>query len=110
MKRDFMIWGTVSTICGGFILFRPCYFSENVMKSSFDPYCFGCFLCCWGYYHLESQGYGDFMWAAIAVWAFDRVVRLGRIFFSVAREKATVSIKGDDTLKIEVPNLNIGSR
>ncbi|KAF6071578.1 FAD-binding domain family protein [Candida albicans] len=55
-----------------------------------------------GYYHLESQGYGDFMWAAIAVWAFDRVVRLGRIFFFGAR-KATVSIKGDDTLKIEVP-------
>ena len=38
------------------------------------------------------------MWAAIAVWVFDRAVRLGRIFFG-----ATVSIKGGETLKIEVP-------
>ena len=40
------------------------------------------------------------MWAAIAVWAFDRVVRLGEFSFR-CQEKATVSIKGDDTLKIE---------
>ena len=42
------------------------------------------------------------MWAAIAVWVFDRAVRLGRIFFFGVR-KATVSIKGGETLKIEVP-------
>ena len=55
-----------------------------------------------GFHHLDDQGYGDFMWAAIAVWVFDRAVRLGRIFFFGAR-KATVSIKGGETLKIEVP-------
>ncbi|KAF6071582.1 Ferric reductase like transmembrane component family protein [Candida albicans] len=35
MKRDFMIWGVVATICAGFILFRQCYSSEeDAMKFS----------------------------------------------------------------------------
>ena len=104
MKRDFMIWGTVSTICGGFILFQAMLFFRRKCYEVFFliHIVLVVFFVVGGYYHLESQGYGDFMWAAIAVWAFDRVVRLGRIFFFGAR-KATVSIKGDDTLKIEVP-------
>ncbi|KGU24473.1 hypothetical protein MG7_03799 [Candida albicans P34048] len=104
MKRDFMIWGVVATICAGFILFQAMLF--------FRRRCYEVFFCIHivlvvffvvgGFHHLDDQGYGDFMWAAIAVWVFDRAVRLGRIFFFGAR-KATVSIKGGETLKIEVP-------
>lgn len=54
------------------------------------------------YYHLEEFGYLPFVFAAIAVWAFDRAVRLGRILV-FGFPKATVSLVADETLRVVVP-------
>ena len=104
MKSEFMIWGTVATICGGFILFQAMLFFRRKCYEVFFliHIVLATFFVVGGFFHLDRMGYGDFMWSAIAVWVFDRVVRIGRILFFGA-PKAEVTIKGDETLKVIVP-------
>ncbi|CAI5759174.1 unnamed protein product [Candida verbasci] len=103
MQKPFMIWGTVACISGGFVLFQAMLF--------FRRKCYEVFLLIHivlvvlfvvgGWYHLYDMGYQNFMWAAIAIWVFDRVVRILRIC-SFGVRKATISIVGDETLKVIV--------
>ncbi|RCK55869.1 Ferric/cupric reductase transmembrane component 1 [Candida viswanathii] len=104
MKSNFMIWGTVGTIAGSFILFQAMLFFRRRFYEVFFVIhiTLATLFVVGGWYHLDPMGYGNFMWASIAIWVFDRVVRIGRIIlFGVP--KAEVTIKANETLKIVIP-------
>lgn len=104
MTRDFMIWGTVACISGGFILLQGMMFFRRRWYEIFllIHITLAVLFIVGGWYHTDPMGYGNFLWAAIGVWVFDRAVRLGRLAVFGA-PKATVSLMADETLKVVVP-------
>ncbi|CAL1701427.1 unnamed protein product [Somion occarium] len=61
-----------------------------------------------GYVHARDPGYGDYIWPALVVWAFDRVLRLARLLWNnrVGRSSeqhhstATVELLSEDTVRL----------
>lgn len=104
MKKPFMIWGTVAGICGGFILLQGMMFFRRRNYEIFllIHIALAVLFIVGAWYHTEPVGYCDFYWAAIAIWAFDRVVRIGRLL-SFGAPKAQVTLLADETLRIVVP-------
>ncbi|KAK7695500.1 hypothetical protein QCA50_000136 [Cerrena zonata] len=61
-----------------------------------------------GYIHARDPGYGDYIWSALVVWAFDRVLRASRLLWNnlVGRSSerhhstATVELLSEDTIRL----------
>lgn len=104
MTRDFMKWGTVAAVAGGLILLQGMMFFRRRWYEIFLLFhiTLAVLFIVGAWYHTDPMGYGDFLWAAVGVWAFDRVVRLCRIGVFGA-PKASVSLMADETLKVVVP-------
>ena len=58
--------------------------------------------------HVEPFGYVWFVYPAVAVWCFDRLVRIGRLI-AFGFPKAEITLLANDTLKLSFQNQAIGS-
>ncbi|KAK9474331.1 ferric reductase NAD binding domain-containing protein [Dipodascopsis tothii] len=58
------------------------------------------------HYHVGGHGYQQFFWAAIAVWAFDRVFRIVRVLYGGIMANAEVAVFGDATQIIVKPSVH----
>lgn len=54
------------------------------------------------YKHTVSFGYGAYYYAAIGVWAFDRVIRFARLA-AFGSPQATVTLLAEETLRVVIP-------
>lgn len=54
------------------------------------------------YYHLRQFDLNQYTYAAIAIWGFDRVVRVVRLF-SFGAKKATITVVNNEMLHVTVP-------
>lgn len=103
-SKPFMIWAMVAACCGGFILVQGLLFFRRRSYETFLIFhiLFALFFIVGAYEHTVELGYAAFYWACIAIWAFDRAIRIFRIL-SFGAPKATVTILADETLRIVVP-------
>ncbi|KAK6888306.1 putative ferric reductase transmembrane component [Candida tropicalis] len=107
MKATYMIWGTIATVAGGMILFSGMLYIRRRWYEMFlfvhivlaAIYIAGTWL------HVADYGYLCFVYPAIAVWCFDRVVRIGRLI-SFGFPQADIELLQNNTLKIIIPKPN----
>ncbi|VVT55748.1 uncharacterized protein SAPINGB_P004718 [Magnusiomyces paraingens] len=103
-SETFMIWGLVSCVCGGFLMFFSLrHFREKLYEFFL--------LCHWAFvvfftigvwYHCKPHGYMEWVYAAIAIWAFDRASRLARLVFNGLNAKAHLELHPQHLIKIKV--------
>lgn len=81
MVETYLIWGVVGTICGCLIAFQGLLYLRRKWYESFlvIHILLAIFFVVGTWYHVIDLGFGQVMYAAFAVWAFDRVVRLLRL-------------------------------
>ncbi|CAK9682021.1 unnamed protein product [Candida parapsilosis] len=82
-KENYLRWGIVACVCGGLIMVQV-------------------FWTAGAWYHVRDLGYIYLVYPAVAVWAFDRAVRIGRLF-SFGFPHADVTLLSDETLKVVIP-------
>ena len=104
MQNNFMIWGTVATVAGGIITFQGMlYFRRKWYEIFLITHIIMAALFIGGaWIHVDGLGYAWFYYATVAVWVFDRVVRIGRLI-AFGCPKSEVILLADETLKVVVP-------
>ncbi|RLV90293.1 putative ferric reductase transmembrane component [Spathaspora sp. JA1] len=107
MAQEFMAWGVVACILAGFTLVQSLLYFRRKCYEVFliIHIVFAVFFTVGAWFHLSDQGYGEFMYATVAVWALDRFIRLARLA-SFGVQKAEITLLADETLKIIVPKPN----
>lgn len=103
MAETYVIWGLVAVICGSLILFQGLLYLRRKWYESFlvIHILLAIFFVVGTWYHVISLGFGQFMYAAFAIWAFDRVLRLVRlVYFGFPLAKVTLLY---DRLEVVVP-------
>lgn len=100
--------GIAGAVCMGFIVFFASYAFRRMSYEVFlaTHLVFGIAFMGTAWKHVENFEYQQFFYAMMAIWAFDRVVRILRLFY-FGVQTATVSIKSDEILKIVVPKRSI---
>lgn len=104
MKEVWLIWGVVATTCGGLICFQGLLF---LRRKSYEIFLvlhilLAGFWVIGMWFHVCVMGYSQVMYSCFAVWGFDRLVRVGRLFW-FGFPRSVITLLPDDTLKIEVP-------
>lgn len=102
-RQNYVIWGYAAMIVG-FIMFVQA--SYTVKKLNYEVFLIvhiilAAIFVAGGWIHTEDQGYEEWMYAAAAVWIFDRCVRFGRLAYFGA-PKATVQLIANETIKVTV--------
>ncbi len=104
VKETYVRWGIVAITLCGLLMFQALYF--------FRAKCYEVFLAlhiifaalfmvgCW--YHCITLGWMEYVYASIAIWAFDRFVRIVRMLWFGAFKNATYKLYDDDTIKLTI--------
>ncbi|GEQ68746.1 hypothetical protein JCM33374_g2414 [Metschnikowia sp. JCM 33374] len=104
MTQEYVIYGTVGIVACALMCFQGLlYFRRRwyeiflaihiVLAAMF-------IMAAW--YHIRMRMYMEWLYASIAVWGFDRLVRWGRMAV-FGFPKATVTLLADDCLRVVVP-------
>lgn len=102
--KPYVRWGYVATIAGAILLGHSFQFMR---KNSYETFVLthnimAAIFVAGTWLHVEQDGYQQFMIAATAVWAYDKVFRIARCaWFGV--KTAEVQLIADETLKVKVP-------
>lgn len=105
MKAElYLQWGAAATICGALICFQGMLFLRRRWYETFLVLhiVLAVFFVIGLWYHVAELGYSEFVYACMAVWSFDRFIRLVRLA-SFGFPLAEVSLLADETIKVEVP-------
>ncbi|KAH3673526.1 hypothetical protein WICMUC_003632 [Wickerhamomyces mucosus] len=96
-------WGVVATVAGGMIIFQAFHAFRNMAYETFlvlhIVLVIVFVIACW--YHCYDLGWLEWIYTSFAVWGFDRLARLYRMFM-FGFPKAGVEYVGLDTFKISV--------
>lgn len=108
-KEDtYVAWGLVATVAGGVVaIFSHRFFREKFHETFLLVHWtfVSLFLAgCW--WHLQTQGYMQWVWCAVAVWAFDRFLRAVRILYSGINAKAQVQLYPHNVMKFKIDYSN----
>ncbi|WPK27769.1 hypothetical protein PUMCH_005169 [Australozyma saopauloensis] len=103
MAENYVIWGVVGTVCGCLILFQGLLYLRRNWYETFlvIHILLAVFFVVGTWYHVIRLGYGQIMFAAVAVWGFDRIVRIARIMMFGFPEAQVTLLK--DKLEVIVP-------
>ncbi|KAF7581838.1 FAD-binding domain family protein [Clavispora lusitaniae] len=103
-KQPYVRWGYVSLIASCIMVFH----SLAVMrKRNYEMFVFahnllGAIFVAGAWLHVKPKEFGQYMYAAAAVWCFDKFCRLCRMaWFGV--KTADVQLIADETLKVKIP-------
>lgn len=104
MSETYVIWGTIAAVAGGIIMVQGMLFLRRIWYEMFIlvHIIMASLFIGGAWVHVDKLGYVWFYYATVAVWVFDRVVRLGRIFV-FGFPKSEVILLADETLKVVVP-------
>lgn len=102
--EEYVRWGYVSLVAGSIMCFHSLlvFRKKNYELFVFAHIIFAALFVIGAWRHVDEKGYGKFMYAAVAVWVFDRVVRIGRLA-AFGIQVANVELKANETLKVSVP-------
>lgn len=105
-RELYLVGGTFAFVAMVFILFQTLLFLRRRWYEVFFLFHFGLSVLTIAglWIHLKPLGYGPFMYAAVAVWAFDRFVRLIRM--SLIGLKTAEFTLVEDTIIVKVPISN----
>mgnify|MGYP001030045225 FL=1 len=104
MKTNNVIWGIVACVCGGFITF----FGMLIFRRNYYEFFYifhlllVVFFIVGGVRHVVGLGYANYLWASIAVWVFDRVLRLFKLA-SFGVKTAHIALLANETIKVTIP-------
>ena len=104
MMRTYLIWGTVATVAGGIIMVQGMLFLRRKWYEMFliIHIIMAALFIGGAWIHVDELGYVWFYYATVAVWVFDRAVRIGRLVV-FGCPKSEVILLADETLKVIVP-------
>ena len=109
MKETYLIWGVIATVCGGIILFQALlYFRRNWYETFLLIHIVMAALFVAGtWIHVVDFGYVWFVYPTVAVWCFDRLVRIIRLIyfgFPVAEVKLLTDDYSEEVvLRVTIP-------
>lgn len=109
MKETYLIWGVIATVCGGIILFQALlYFRRNWYETFLLIHIVMAALFVAGtWIHVVDFGYVWFVYPTVAVWCFDRLVRIIRLIyfgFPVAEVKLLTDDNSEEVvLRVIIP-------
>lgn len=101
--KPYVRWGYVALVA----MFLLCFQAMSFMrKNRYEVFIFvhillAVFAIVGGWLHTKEQEYQLFYYAATAIWVFDRVVRICRMFFFGIRT-ATIELTANETVKVTV--------
>ncbi|CAH2351127.1 ferric reductase transmembrane component 4 [[Candida] railenensis] len=100
---NLMVWGAVATVAGGLSwILSILYLRRNWYEIFLLVHIIlAVFFVVGTWYHVIDLGYLEFLYASVAVWAFDRLVRVARLIH-FGCPKAEVSLLANETLKVIV--------
>lgn len=77
-------WGVVATVCGCIMLGQSIFIFRSKIYEFFLAFhiALGVFFVIGMWYHLVVLGWMNWVYATIAIWGFDRAVRLARLVWS----------------------------
>lgn len=104
--KPYVQWGFVATICACIMCFQSLlvFRKKNYELFLLIHIIMAIFFVVGVWHHAGSadQGYIQWSYASVAIWAFDRFVRILRLI-SFGVKKANVTLIADETLKVIVP-------
>ncbi|PNS18890.1 hypothetical protein CAC42_5429 [Sphaceloma murrayae] len=114
VKEPYWIWGTVATVLASVMLVISTLWFRRFSYEIFLVLhiVFAALVLIGSWYHVEllftrKWGYQHWLYAAFAVWFFDRLVRAFRIL-SNGNPRATMTEIGDDIVRIDIPSIRWG--
>ncbi|KAI5951550.1 hypothetical protein KGF54_004624 [Candida jiufengensis] len=104
IKERYFYWGIIATVCGGVIMMQGMLYLRRRWYEIFliVHILLAVFWVIGTWYHVVDLGFIWLVYPSIAVWCFDRVVRIGRLF-AFGFPHAEVTLLSDETLKVVVP-------
>ena len=104
VKEDYLRWGIVAGVCGGTIMIQGMLFLRRKWYELFLLFhiLLAVFWTVGAWHHVINLGYIWVLYSTIAVWCFDRAVRIGRLF-AFGFPHADVTLLSDETLKVVIP-------
>lgn len=97
-------WGVVAFICGAIILGQSVHYLRALRYEVFlvGHILLAIFFTVGAWWHLIDMFFYQYVFAAVAVWAFDRFVRVVRIIISGLLSKADVKFFDGDIIEIKI--------
>ncbi|EGW35468.1 uncharacterized protein SPAPADRAFT_48458 [Spathaspora passalidarum NRRL Y-27907] len=104
MAQPWLYWGVLATVAGGIILIQSIlYLRRNWYELFVLVHIVMAVLYVVGtWIHIVEFGYGTYLYPTIAVWSFDRLVRICRLLYFGFPE-VNVKLVGDETIKMCIP-------
>ncbi|KAI5968884.1 hypothetical protein CANMA_002058 [Candida margitis] len=104
VKYLYLKWGIAATVCGGLIMIQGMLYLRRRWYEVFLilHILLAVFWTIGAWYHVIDLGYIWLVYPAVAVWCFDRAVRIGRLI-SFGFPHADVTLLSDETLKVVIP-------
>ncbi|EGW35517.1 uncharacterized protein SPAPADRAFT_146859 [Spathaspora passalidarum NRRL Y-27907] len=104
IKEPWLYWGVVATIVGGVMLIQSILYLRRINYEIFllVHIVLATFWVVGTWVHVVDFGYGCVFIPSIAVWGFDRAVRIGRLLYFGFPE-VTIALVGDETIKLSIP-------
>ncbi|RCK62338.1 putative ferric reductase transmembrane component [Candida viswanathii] len=104
MSMPFMIWGTAATVLAAIMLFQGMLYLRRRWYEVFvlSHVVMAVFYVVGTWRHVVDLGYMWYVYASVAVWVLDRLIRLVRLL-AFGFPEATVTLMSDETLKITIP-------
>ncbi|KAK6885234.1 putative ferric reductase transmembrane component, partial [Candida tropicalis] len=102
--ETYFFWGIIATISGGLIWIQAMLFFRRRWYEIFllIHIMMAALFIAGTWIHVDELGYIWFVYPAVAVWCFDRLVRIGRLI-AFGFPKAEITLLANDTLKVVVP-------
>jgi predicted ferric reductase len=97
-------WGVAAFICGAVIVFQSLHFFRALKYEIFLVFhiLLAVFFTIGAWHHLIELSYYEYVFAACAVWAFDRFIRLVRIVVSGVGSKAEIKYHDGDVIEMKI--------
>lgn len=102
--ETFMIWGLLACVAGGLLMF----FSYRLFREKLYEvfllfhWVFVVLFTVGSWLHIEPHGYMEWVYATVAIWAFDRAARLARIVVNGLNAKAHIELHPQHLIKFKV--------
>ncbi|KAK9311178.1 ferric reductase NAD binding domain-containing protein [Lipomyces starkeyi] len=95
IKYNFL--GIVAITLMGIILIQGCYVLRHHWYETFLVLHIATVICYFAlaWHHVKPKGYMEYFYTCVAIWGFDRLIRLGRILLAGPYSEAKVTVHGD---------------
>ncbi|RCK65216.1 putative ferric reductase transmembrane component [Candida viswanathii] len=104
IQDEYLYWGIIATVAGGVIWIQGMLFFRKRWYEIFllIHIIMAALFVAGTWIHVDILGYIYFVYPAVAVWCFDRVVRISRLIL-FGLPKAQVTLLANETLRVVIP-------